>query len=75
MDVGGIFGWGGDTSKIFKRFLKKSAKMHYFRLISKGLTIHAIIFCAFGRKTQMLGNFEKKFGLIFDETSIEKLNF
>ena len=47
-------------SKIFKEFLKKIAKMHYFSIFSKELTNHALIFCAFGWKTNLL-KFLRKF--------------
>ena len=42
----------------FQNFLKKIAKMDYFSIFSKNLANHALIFCAFGRKTQFNGNFE-----------------
>ena len=58
-------------SKIVKEFLKKIAQ--FLAYFSKNLTNHALIFCAFGRKTHMLGNSEKILK-VFDETSIEKLN-
>ena len=50
---------------------KKELFQHIFR---KNLTNHVLIFCAFGRKTQFVVNFEKilKF---FAENSLEKLNF
>ena len=49
------------------------AKMHYFSIFFKNLTTHALIFRGFGRKT-LLGSFEKSLK-IFNEDSIEKLNF
>ena len=42
-------------SKIFKKFLRKIAKMHYFNIVSKNLTYHALIFCGFDEKRKMLG--------------------
>ena len=47
--------------KIFKNFLKKIAKMHYFSIFFKRLTNHALNFCAFGRKTQIVGKFWENF--------------
>ena len=35
--------------------------MHYFSIFFKKLTNHAFIFCALGRKTQLVGNFEENF--------------
>ena len=64
----------GNFEKIFKRFLKKIVKMHYFSIFSKMLTNNALHFCAFWMKNAVLGNFEKILK-IFDEKSIEKLNF
>ena len=46
-----------EFSKIFKNFLVKIAKMHYFSIFSKHLTNHGLIFRAFGRKTRILGKF------------------
>ena len=48
--------------------------MHYFSIFSQNLTNHTLNFCAFGRKTQIVGKFEKILK-IFDENAIEKLNF
>ena len=49
-------------SKIFKKFLKKIAKNALFLpIFPNNLANHALIFCAFGRKTQFVGNFEKFF--------------
>ena len=45
--------------------------MHYFSLFSKSFQNYALNLWAFGLKTQLVGNVLK----IFDETSIEKLNF
>ena len=58
-EIQDIFRGGRGTSKIFKKFLKKIAKMHYFRIFSKNLTSHTLIFPAFWRKTQFVGNFQK----------------
>ena len=44
--------------KIFLRKLQKRIVLAYF---SKNLTNHALIFYAFGRKRQCIGNFEKIF--------------
>ena len=75
MGVARIFSGGGEHfSKNFKNFLKKISKNAFFSIFSKNLTNHALTFCAFGRKTQFIGNFEKILK-IFDETSIENLNF
>ena len=41
-------------SKYFLRKLRKCIILAYF---SKKLTNHALIFCAFGRKTQIAGKF------------------
>ena len=54
MGVARIFRWGGDVFKIFKKILKKIAKNALF--FPKSLTNHALIFRAFGRKTQFVGN-------------------
>ena len=36
--------------------------MHYFSIfLERKLTNYALIFCALGRKTQVIGNFEKIF--------------
>ena len=67
--------WMGENAKIFKRFLKKSAKMHYFSIISKSLTIHALIFCAFGRKTQIAGKFLEKLLVNFWWKFYRKIEF
>ena len=39
--------------------------MHYFSIFPKNLTNHALIFRAFGRKTQIVGKFEK-FSNVFE---------
>ena len=54
----------GNFEKLLKllKFINKIAKMHYFSIFSKKLTNHALIFCAFGRKTQIVGkSFQKTF--------------
>ena len=35
--------------------------MHYFSIFFKKLTNHALIFCALGRKRQLIGNIDKIF--------------
>ena len=55
--------------KNYKKFMRKFSKMFLRKLLkciilayfSKTLTNDALIFCAFGRKTQIVGNFEKIF--------------
>ena len=45
-------------SKIFKKFLKKIPKNQLIQhIFQKKLTNHALIFRAFGRKTQIVGKF------------------
>ena len=45
-------------SKILKNFLKKMAKNALFKHIFQNfLAIHALNFCAFGPKTQFVGDF------------------
>ena len=58
-------------SNIFKTFLRKFLKMQYYSIFSKNLTNRALNFCTFGRKTKIVGKILK----IFDENSIENLNF
>ena len=59
-------------SKILIKFLRKLSKIKNFlkedvetliilAYFQKHLTNHALIFCAFGRKRQFIGNFEKIF--------------
>ena len=44
--------------KIFENFPKKLAKNYLFlHLFQKDLTNHSLIFCAFGRKTLIVGKF------------------
>ena len=53
---------GRNTSKIFKKnLLRKLRKCTISAYFSKNWTNHALIFRAFGRKTQSVGNFEKIF--------------
>ena len=48
--------------KILKNYLQKIAKNALFKhIFRKNLTNHALIFCAFGGKSQFIGNFEKIF--------------
>ena len=42
--------------KFPKIFLRKVQKMHYFSIFFKKFN-NALIFCAFGRKTQIVGKF------------------
>ena len=63
--------WGSAPRRIFEIFLKKIAKMHYFRIFFKRFNKHALTFRAFGRKTQIVGKCQN----VFDENSIEKWNF
>ena len=60
--------------KFAKNSLRKLLNMHYFSLFFKKFQNYALHFCAFGRKTQFVGKFEKILK-IFDENSIEKLHF
>ena len=48
-------------SKISKKFLKKIAKMDYFRRFFQKIKNPRVKFSRFGRKTQLLGIFEKIF--------------
>ena len=43
--------------KFLKFFLRKLLKMPYFSIFAKNLAIHALNFCAFGPKTQFVGDF------------------
>ena len=87
MGVARIIFRGEEFQKIFKNFIKKIAKTHYFSIwkfeknfenfsknflknrekciiledFSKSLTNPALHYCAFGRKTQFIGNVEKIF--------------
>ena len=69
---------GGPGRRIFANFqtdfLRKLRKCIILAYFSKNLTNHALIFRAFGQKTQFVGNFEKMLKM-FDEKSIEKMNF
>ena len=64
----------GNVEKFAKNLLRKLQKCIILAYLSKNLTNHALIFRAFGRKYKVLRNFEKILE-IFDENSIEKLNF
>ena len=60
-------------SKIFKKFIQKFVKMLYCSIFFKRFNKPMRSFFAiWTKKHKLLGNFEKK---IFDENSIEKLNF
>ena len=60
MRVARIFFARGNTIRKFsKGFLRKLRKGIILADFSKDLTNHALIFCAFGRKIQFIGNFEK----------------
>ena len=48
-------------SKSFKNYLKNMLKCIILAYFSKDLTNHSLTFCAFGRKTQILGTFWEKF--------------
>ena len=66
---------GGEFSKITKRkFLKKIAKMLYFRLFCKEISKPCGMFSRVRTKNNSLGNFEKIL-TILEEKSIEKLRF
>ena len=67
---GGSGGKAPSGQRIFKKFLKKIAKMHYLSIFFKKFNNHALIFRPFGRKTQIVGKILK----IFDENAIQKLN-
>ena len=50
----------GEFSKIWKKFLKKIAKLHDISLSFTKFKIPALNFRAFGRETQLVGgNFDK----------------
>ena len=61
-------------SKIYKIFLRKLRKRIILAYFSKDLTKNALIFARLDEKRKYLGNFEKVLK-VFDENSIEKLNF
>ena len=63
MGLARIFSGGGDTYRKFSnKFIKKIAeKFIIFAYFPKYLTYHGIIFCAFGGKTQFVGNLQKDF--------------
>ena len=60
--------------KILQNFLRKLLKMNYFRIFSKNLTNHTLIFREFGRKTHFLEKFEKNLK-VFDDNSIGNIAF
>ena len=66
-----LLGFLRKFSKIFKSFSRRLQNCISWVYFSKKTTNHALYFCALGRKTQIVG----KFWEIFDEISIEKLNF
>ena len=47
--------------KILKNFVRKLLKCIILADFSQNLTNHALNFCAFGRKTEFIGNFAKIF--------------
>ena len=48
-------------STILKKFIKKLRKLNYFRRFFTKFKIDiAVMFCAFGRKEHIIGNFEKR---------------
>ena len=50
--------WLESFEKIFENLPKKIAKNALFlHIFQKNLTNHSLIFCAFGRKTQIVGKF------------------
>ena len=49
----------GEFSKIFKKFLKKIAKMHYFLNIFQKINSSALIFAHLDEKHKLVGKFEK----------------
>ena len=48
---------GKFSKNLQKNFKGKWQKMNYFSIFFKKLTNHALIFCAYGRKTQRFGRF------------------
>ena len=48
---------GGTLRKFLKNLLRKLRKRIILAYFSKNLTTHALHFCAFGRKTQIVGKF------------------
>ena len=59
--------------KIFKSFLRKLRKMHYFTIFSKN-KLSMRIFARLDEKSKLIGNFEKILKT-FGENSKEKFNF
>ena len=60
--------------KILKKLLERFVKMLYFSISFKRLNKPVFLFRRLDKKHKLLGNFEKMLK-IFDENSIEKLNF
>ena len=48
------FSRGGSLFENFEKIRKKIAKIHYFSIFLKSLANHALNFCEFRRKTQLL---------------------
>ena len=53
--------FAGEFSKIFKKFIEKRAKWIILAYFSKNVTNNALIFRAFGRKTQRVGKYWEDF--------------
>ena len=51
--------------KFSKNFLRKFRKILVLAYLSKNLTNHALIFCAFGRKTQIVVKFWENFEIFW----------
>ena len=62
------------SKRLQQNFLRKLRKCIILAYFSENLTNHALIFRAFGRKTQIDRKFWENFE-IFDQNSIEKLDF
>ena len=43
--------------KVFENFPKNIAKNAFLHIFQKNLANHSLLFCAFGRKTQIVGKF------------------
>ena len=54
-----------EFSKIFKKFLQKFAKIHYFSIFFKKLTNLCVHFLPFGQKTQIVGKFWENFEIFW----------
>ena len=70
----GSASWGVRGRRIFKKFLRKLLKMHYFSIFFKKFSKPCVNFSHVWTKNTWLGNFEK-IVKIFDENSMENLNF